>query len=94
MIKCEDEINSLNDQNDFLKLENKEYKDKITNFEIDNISLILVAKEMENKKIQLNERNCKLHVYLLNLKILNESLYKEKSTLSHQKSSLEIKKKR
>ncbi|XP_063941293.1 uncharacterized protein LOC135149496 [Daucus carota subsp. sativus] len=92
MIKSEDEINSLNDQNDFLKLENNKYKDNITNLEVENVSLLLQAEELENEKLQLNENNCKLHVDALNLKILNESLTQERSTPSHQKSSLEIEK--
>ncbi|XP_063945947.1 uncharacterized protein LOC135151428 [Daucus carota subsp. sativus] len=92
MIKSEDEINSLNDQNDLLKLENNKYKDNITNLEVENVSLLLQAEELENEKLQLNENNCKLHVDALNLKILNESLTQERSTPSHQKSSLEIEK--
>ncbi|XP_063941304.1 uncharacterized protein LOC135149506 [Daucus carota subsp. sativus] len=92
MIKCENELNSLNNQNDHLKLVNNKYKDNITNLEVENVSLILQAEELENEKTQLNENNCGLHVDLLNLKILNESLTQEKSYPSQIKSSLEIEK--
>nr|XP_017239461.1 PREDICTED: putative histone-lysine N-methyltransferase 1 [Daucus carota subsp. sativus] len=78
MIEKEDDMKSLNDQNDSLKLEINKYKDNITNLEIENVSLLLQAEELENEKIQLNENNCKLHVDVLNLKIQNESLTQEK----------------
>ena len=44
---------------------------------------------MKDEKLKLNENIRKLHVDLLNLKILNESMTQEKSTTSYQKDKLE-----
>ena len=57
-----------------------------------SLTTLVQAEELENEKTQLNENNCGLHVDLLNLKILNESLTQEKSYPSQIKSSLEIEK--
>ncbi|XP_063938069.1 uncharacterized protein LOC135147938 [Daucus carota subsp. sativus] len=85
-IKLEEEMVSLQDS---FNLDNNKTKNEITKLEIENISLLLQTKEMEDEKLKLNENLGKLHVDLLNLKILNESMTQEKSTTSYQKDKLE-----
>ncbi|XP_063942630.1 uncharacterized protein LOC135150298 [Daucus carota subsp. sativus] len=85
-IKLEEKMVSLQDS---FNLDNNKIKNEITKLEIENISLLLQSKEMEDEKLKLNENIGKLHVDLLNLKILNESMTQEKSTTSYQKDKLE-----
>jgi hypothetical protein len=87
--KYEDEITSLKDQNNRLKIEVNNFKDNILNLEVENISLVLQAEEMENEKVQLNDNISKLHVDLLNLKILNESIVRDNNTSQSQENTLE-----
>ncbi|KAL8134595.1 hypothetical protein AgCh_009571 [Apium graveolens] len=72
-VQDENEITSLKDQNHLIKIEVNKLQENILNLEMENISLILKDEEMEREKIQLNDNICKLHVDLLDLKILNES---------------------
>ena len=72
-VQEENEITSLKYQNHLIKIEVNKLQENILNLETENISLILKDEEMEHEKIQLNDNICKLHVDILNLKILNES---------------------
>ncbi|KAK1401551.1 hypothetical protein POM88_001156 [Heracleum sosnowskyi] len=88
-IQNEDEITSLSDQNHHLKVENNKFKENVLKLEIENVALILQVEEMESEKLQLYNNICKLHVDILNWKILNESIVQDNVTSQSQENNLE-----